>query len=360
MAEPKRYIERGPNGKRPASKPPMYQKEVAVRKPSETTSPKGKGVSSPTKSTGIRPKVYSGELGGGEVANRGRSAGRLGRDAIEGERVVSNRGSNSASSTGGKGVSSSPTSSSRAVSPKVYEGEISGSTPRSTSGKASGNVYEGERISNPISTTRGASEGAVGKIPNAASKAGVGSRVLNAVSKAAPFVGRTLLGKVAGPASLMFDPSELGDSDIKGGETKWSGFDDTSSDTTRAKPADAVVAVKKSDSKSRAAPVKKSSPRETSGSRASRQAAYDAFKADQVDYNKGLANDRMGISADDTAELAALKPEDFKKGGMTKRPPKPAKKVPPRKFASGGTTRSSTSHRGDGCATKGHTKGRVR
>ena len=127
-----------------------------------------------------------------------------------------------------------------------------------------------------------------------------------------------------------------------------------------SKPADAVVAVKKSDSKSMAAPVKKSSPRETSGSRASRQAAYDAFKADQVDYNKGLANDRMGISADDTAELAALKPEDFKKGGMTKRPPKPAKKVPPRKFASGGTTRSSTSHRGDGCATKGHTKGRVR
>jgi hypothetical protein len=127
-----------------------------------------------------------------------------------------------------------------------------------------------------------------------------------------------------------------------------------------SKPAEAVVAVKKSDSKSMAAPVKKSSPRETSGSRASRQAAYDAFKADQVDYNKGLANDRMGISADDTAELAALKPEDFKKGGMTKRPPKPAKKVPPRKFASGGTTRSSTSHRGDGCATKGHTKGRVR
>ena len=128
-----------------------------------------------------------------------------------------------------------------------------------------------------------------------------------------------------------------------------------------SKPAEAVVAVKKSDSKSMAAPVKKSSPRETSGSRASRQAAYDAFKADQVDYNKGLANDRMGISADDTAELAALKPEDFKKGGVTKRPPaRPAKKVPARKFASGGTTRSSTSHRGDGCATKGHTKGRVR
>ena len=49
----------------------------------------------------------------------------------------------------------------------------------------------------------------------------------------------------------------------------------------------------------------------------------------------------------------------MKKGGMTKRPPKPAKKVPPRKFASGGSTsRTSASKRGDGCATKGHTKGK--
>jgi hypothetical protein len=51
--------------------------------------------------------------------------------------------------------------------------------------------------------------------------------------------------------------------------------------------------------------------------------------------------------------------EGMKKGGMTKRPPKPAKKVPARKFASGGSTsRTSASKRGDGCATKGHTKGK--
>ena len=374
MAEPKRYIERGPNGKRPASKPPMYQKEVAVRKPSETTSPKGKGVSSPTKSTGIRPKVYSGELGGGEVANRGRSAGRLGRDAIEGERVVSNRGSNSASSTGGKGVSSSPTSSSRAVSPKVYEGELSGSTPRSTSGKASGNVYEGERISNPISTTRGASESAskpkANKIPGVKAAS---SEVLGSGS-ALRGAGR-LLGRAAGPAALMLEPSELGDDETpyQGGKTSYSPTSarDRADElvgqpkpSSNSKPAEAVVAVKKSDSKSMAAPVKKPSPRETSGSRASRQAAYDAFKADQVDYNKGLANDRMGVSADETAAedmITEGKLDGMKKGGMTKRPPaRPAKKVPARKFASGGTTRSSTSHRGDGCATKGHTKGRVR
>jgi len=50
---------------------------------------------------------------------------------------------------------------------------------------------------------------------------------------------------------------------------------------------------------------------------------------------------------------------EYKKGGMTKRPPKPAKKVPARKFASGGNvSRTSASKRGDGCATKGHTKGK--
>ena len=54
----------------------------------------------------------------------------------------------------------------------------------------------------------------------------------------------------------------------------------------------------------------------------------------------------------------ATEASGYKKGGMTKRPPKPAKKVPPRKFASGGSTsRTSASKRGDGCATKGHTKG---
>jgi len=180
-----------------------------------------------------------------------------------------------------------------------------------------------------------------------------------------------LMGRAAGPAALLLEPSELGDSDIKGGETKWGGFDDTSSDTTLAKPAEATVAVKKSEPKSMAAPVKKSSPRETSkGSRynmaddwnkfsKAREADTAALKADTDRYNQtGTLAER---SAEDTAELASLTDKDFKKGGMTKRPPaRPTKKVPVRKFASGGTTRSSTSHRGDGCATKGHTKGRVR
>ena len=139
----------------------------------------------------------------------------------------------------------------------------------------------------------------------------------------------------------------------------------------KSTPADAVAAVKKSDSKSMAAPVKKSSPRETSkGSRNSMADDWNAFSKGREADTAALKDitDRYGKtgtlverSADDTAELAALKPEDFKKGGMTRRPPaRPTKKVPARKFASGGTTRSSTSHRGDGCATKGHTKGRVR
>ena len=64
---------------------------------------------------------------------------------------------------------------------------------------------------------------------------------------------------------------------------------------------------------------------------------------------------------DENARTKTEATEAMKKGGMTKRPPKPAKKVPPRKFASGGSTsRTSASKRGDGCATKGHTKGNMR
>jgi hypothetical protein len=62
---------------------------------------------------------------------------------------------------------------------------------------------------------------------------------------------------------------------------------------------------------------------------------------------------------DENARTKTEATENMKKGGMTKRPPKPAKKVPARKFASGGNvSRTSASKRGDGCATKGHTKGK--
>jgi hypothetical protein len=89
-----------------------------------------------------------------------------------------------------------------------------------------------------------------------------------------------------------------------------------------------------------------------------RTVSSDALQADIDRYKQ------TGTLVDNSKFLESGKPEDLpanglKKGGMTKRPPKPAKKVPPRKFASGGSTsRTSASKRGDGCATKGHTKGK--
>jgi hypothetical protein len=81
---------------------------------------------------------------------------------------------------------------------------------------------------------------------------------------------------------------------------------------------------------------------------------------DQIARMRDIYNSDPEFTGDkDLPKSSELKDSDFKKGGMTKRPPKPAKKVPARKFASGGSTsRTSASKRGDGCATKGHTKGK--
>lgn len=380
-SEPKRYIKRGPNGAQPSSKPPVYQKEVVVRKPSDVSSTGSKGVASKAKSTGIRPKVYEGELSRGEMVNRGRTAGNIGRDAIEGERVVSNRGSSSANSTGGKGISSSPTSSSRAVSPKVYEGEVSGSIPKNASGKASGkasgNVYEGERVSKPVARAGGASEGAASRLSNAVSKglssASGGSRALSALSKAAPIVGRGAAGLAAAPIQIA--AGALMPSDLEKDETPYKGSKDSYTPTSaRDRAADLLGQAKNSNSKEdvkvdstpskKEAPVavvKKSSttvmkPKgPTEGDRA--RAALKEFKA----WNDSRAPlDSDSTTAEDMNTQGKIEAvEGMKKGGMTKRPPKPAKKVPPRKFASGGSvSRTSASKRGDGCATKGHTKGK--
>jgi hypothetical protein len=378
-SDPKRYIKRGPNGAQPASKPPVYQKEVAVRKPSDASSTNSKDVASKAKSTGIRPKVYEGELNGGEVANRSKSAGNIGRDAIEGERVVSNRGSSSTSSTGGKGVSSSPTSSSRAVSPKVYEGEVSGSTPKNASGKASGNVYEGERVSKPVARAGGASEGAASRLSNAVSKglssASGGSRALSALSKATPIVGRGAAGLAAAPVQIA--AGALMPSDLEKDETPYKGSKDSYTATSakdraaelmgqpKAKASTPDVEIKASASKTPATskPALKSGTSKpkgpTEGDRA--RAAIESMRGQ---YESGDLYNKVGLEKSAEDENARTKTEateasEYKKGGMTKRPPKPAKKVPPRKFASGGSTsRSSASSRGDGCATKGHTKGK--
>jgi hypothetical protein len=98
----------------------------------------------------------------------------------------------------------------------------------------------------------------------------------------------------------------------------------------------------------------------TEGDRA--RAALKEFR----DWNASRAPlDSDATTAEDMdtqGKLDAVENVDgMKKGGMTKRPPKPAKKVPARKFASGGNvSRTSASKRGDGCATKGHTKGNMR
>ena len=98
------------------------------------------------------------------------------------------------------------------------------------------------------------------------------------------------------------------------------------------------------------------------GKTAAFKEATDAYLAKQ-NPDAATAEDMNMQSKPDTPSVPMV--EDtvggnaMKKGGMTKRPPKPAKKVPPRKFASGGSTsRTSASKRGDGCATKGHTKGK--
>jgi hypothetical protein len=424
-SDPKRYIKRGPNGAQPASKPPVYQKEVAIRKTSEVASPNSKGVSSSAKSTSIRPKLYEGELNGGELAKRTKSAGSIGRDAIEGERVVSNRGSSSASSTSGKNVSSpsSSSSSSRAVSPKVYEGEVSGSVPKSASGKSSGNVYEGERVSKPISKTSTISEGSYRELPKSTSSvASAKDKIVSGLEKsakkvpayeaikgaAASKVDSSLggmaargLGRVAGPAAMAMGAKELYDSYKK--------YDELMPGTkpNMSKKSDSIVDAINSDSDASTRANSRAANREAIYGTQKSEPSTPAKKDEPVAVVKkqttvvskpkgptegdrarnSMADEWAAFSKGREADTAALKditdrysktgtlvnPEDenaytksvageeseYKKGGMTKRPPKPAKKVPARKFASGGSTsRSSASKRGDGCATKGHTKGK--
>jgi hypothetical protein len=424
-SDPKRYIKRGPNGAQPASKPPVYQKEVAIRKTSEVASPNSKGVSSSAKSTSIRPKLYEGELNGGELAKRTKSAGSIGRDAIEGERVVSNRGSSSASSTSGKNVSSpsSSSSSSRAVSPKVYEGEVSGSVPKSASGKSSGNVYEGERVSKPISKTSTISEGSYRELPKSTSSvASAKDKIVSGLEKsakkvpayeaikgaAASKVDSSLggmaargLGRVAGPAAMAMGAKELYDSYKK--------YDELMPGTkpNMSKKSDSIVDAINSDSDASTRANSRAANREAIYGTQKSEPSTPAKKDEPVAVVKkqttvvskpkgptegdrarnSMADEWAAFSKGREADTAALKditdrysktgtlvnPEDenaytksvageeseYKKGGMTKRPPKPAKKVPARKFASGGSTsRTSASKRGDGCATKGHTKGK--
>jgi hypothetical protein len=349
-SDPKRYIKRGPNGAQPASKPPVYQKEVAVRKTSEVSSPNSKGVASKAKSTGIRPKVYEGELNGGEVANRSKSAGNIGRDAIEGERV------------------SKPVSKTSTISEGSYR-----ELPKGTSSVSSAKdkIVSGlEKSAKKVPAYE-----AIKGIPTSKVVTGLGRA---AMLEAGPAIAATVLAESADkygrergfghqtrdvPKSSMSKKSDpIVDAINAEPKSKAVTPDVTSklggtSPRTDYKPLKDMVSVKEAPAVSK--PALKSGTSKpkgpTEGDRA--RAALKEFKA----WNDSRAPlDSDSTKAEDMNTQGKIEAvEGMKKGGMTKRPPKPAKKVPARKFALGGSvSRTSASKRGDGCATKGHTKGK--
>ena len=255
-----------------------------------------------------------------------------------------------ANTAGGNNIIKRPASEVMSKASRAVEGELSGSLPRAASGGggASGNVYE-----------------------STASR----------IAKYAPKVGAT--GRILSGMGMALYPSELGDSSlsksaseqaVKKGAFKQDTSDKDSYTPTsardraadlmgqpKAKAATPDVEVKAVESKAPAVskPALKSGTSKpkgpTEGDRA--RAALKEFKA----WNDSRAPlDSDSTTAEDMNTQGKIEAtEALKKGGMTKRPPKPAKKVPPRKFASGGSTsRTSASKRGDGCATKGHTKGK--
>ena len=125
---------------------------------------------------------------------------------------------------------------------------------------------------------------------------------------------------------------------------------------TPTKKAEPVVAVKKTQT------VAMSKPKGPSEA-ARRAADWAAFSKGREADTAALKDitDRYTNPEDMNTQgkLDAAEDSEYKKGGQIKRrPPKPAKKVPTKRFASGGMSRSSASKRADGCATKGHTKGK--
>jgi hypothetical protein len=246
---------------------------------------------------------------------------------------------------GGNNIIKRPASEVMSKASRAVEGELSGSLPKPASaggGGASGNVYEGS----------------VSKAAGNASKLGRLAGVA---------------GRVAGPAAMAMGAKELYDSYKKydelmpGTKPNMSKKSDSIVDAINAEPKSKAstpdVEIKKTEIVKSAPAASKpalksgtSKPKgPTEGDRA--RAALKEFKA----WNDSRAPlDSDATKAEDMNTQGKIEAtENMKKGGMTKRPPKPAKKVPARKFASGGNvSRTSASKRGDGCATKGHTKGK--
>jgi len=111
-------------------------------------------------------------------------------------------------------------------------------------------------------------------------------------------------------------------------------WEDKKSDTPKTPEPKAPVAK---------APTTKTGSSKTGASKGESQTSKDARMAAYEDWVK---------TNRDPATASYLKTGHMKKGGKVKAKPM-------KTFAKGGSVKSSASSRGDGCATKGHTKGRI-
>ena len=203
--------------------------------------------------------------------------------------------------------------------------------------------------------------------------------IKDATSKLGAKAGSKIAGaaRLAGRASgigMLLEPSEL-----SGDETPYKGVKDSYTATsardraadilgqprskaTTSEPSKAETPAPSTPAKKSEAPVAVVKKQTTVVSKP--KAPTEGQKArDQIARMRDIYNTdpEFTSSEDENAYTKSVAGEDseYKRGGQIKRrPPKPAKKAPAKRFASGGMSRSSASKRGDGCATKGHTKGK--
>jgi hypothetical protein len=209
-------------------------------------------------------------------------------------------------------------------------------TPRSRVDMASGNRNIGSQGSNaknipPRGTSQpGPVKSTAGPAESLASKA---SRVSN-LSRAGLGIGAALYSKNAGEGS-----------DFKGKDrpTPYSGLKLTGYDI----PKDFGMKKSSEDWEDKKSTTPKASAAKTRSSKGESQASKDTRMAAYEDWVK---------TNRDPATASYLKTGQMKKGGKVKI--KTSSK-PMKTFAKGGSVKSSTSSRGDGCITKGRTKGRI-
>lgn len=246
----------------------------------------------------------------------------------------------------------------RSDSPKTSTGGSGGSNliPRSRVDMASGNRNIGSQSSNAKNIVpRGTSQPGPVKpeIPSSArtmkdvqgtdrakalsgpaeSLASKASRVSN-LSRAGLGIGAALYSKNAGEGS-----------DFKGKDrpAPYSGLKLTGYDI----PKDFGMKKSSEDWEDKKSTTPKASAAKTRSSKGESQASKDARMAAYEDWVK---------TNRDPATASYLKTGQMKKGGKVKI--KTSSK-PMKTFAKGGSVKSSTSSRGDGCITKGRTKGRI-